>query len=490
MDSGSSDSEQDKSAPHIQRLLADTVIYKSPFSDIARVINGGGDLNKPVVKGLCALHYAVYDNDTDYTTELIRMGASVHVTDDVGYTPLHICAKHGHCECMQILIDNGAFVNFCGGGSSIPEASQIFGYLTIEPLNLAIENNNVSCVRMLLDRGAKPDNRYFLGYEINLVPLENLKCLELLLNYGADPDVFSRSGLNALMKACKEQNLDAMKLLIKHGADVNISNNPRFDEKTPLYYAIMGGNPDVIQILLDANVDLTKPVCHNMFPLTLAVSRDKLAVSRLLLDYGASVDEKNFDGMNPLISICTSSYLKHQYELLELILDNGADPNVHFAYVSHSCPSLAPIVEYFVYNDEINPDLVHALIKYGARVTLCESTTRMFKIQNAFGIIRQMHKFARYPDVFNLVLDAVDEFEILAIKLSNLTLDKQQQMIVMATNPMSLRRLARFRLRRLLKPVLPRRVACLPLPELLKSYILYEAKIESKFSDSDEEDGA
>ena len=46
--------------------------------------------------------------------------------------------------------------------------------------------------RLLLDSGARPDHKYFMGYEINLVPLDHLECLKTLLQYGADPNVFNR----------------------------------------------------------------------------------------------------------------------------------------------------------------------------------------------------------------------------------------------------------------------------------------------------------
>jgi hypothetical protein len=46
--------------------------------------------------------------------------------------------------------------------------------------------------RLLLESGAKPDHKYFMGYEINLVPLDHLDCLKILLDFGADPNVFNR----------------------------------------------------------------------------------------------------------------------------------------------------------------------------------------------------------------------------------------------------------------------------------------------------------
>ena len=47
---------------------------------------------------------------------------------------------------MKILIDAGATVDFFSD-DNVDENSRALGYLTMEPLNLAIENNHVNCLR-------------------------------------------------------------------------------------------------------------------------------------------------------------------------------------------------------------------------------------------------------------------------------------------------------------------------------------------------------
>lgn len=54
---------------------------------------------------------------------------------------------------------------------------------------------------MLLEQGADPNKRYFLGAEISLV--SDSESLELLLNFGAHTESRDRSGMTPLMRACR-----------------------------------------------------------------------------------------------------------------------------------------------------------------------------------------------------------------------------------------------------------------------------------------------
>jgi ankyrin repeat protein len=73
----------------------------------------------------------------------------------------------------------------------------------------------------LLESGASANKKYYMGYEINLVPMRHLQCFELLLQYGANPNVFSWCRMTPLMKACKENRIDVVRLLLRFGADVH-----------------------------------------------------------------------------------------------------------------------------------------------------------------------------------------------------------------------------------------------------------------------------
>ncbi|MBQ9394042.1 MAG: ankyrin repeat domain-containing protein [Proteobacteria bacterium] len=64
--------------------------------------------NIPDKYGVTALHFASAGKDTELVSCLIRHGADVNATDDVGLTPLHRCKK---VDIAKILVAHGADVN-------------------------------------------------------------------------------------------------------------------------------------------------------------------------------------------------------------------------------------------------------------------------------------------------------------------------------------------------------------------------------------------
>ncbi|XP_013415736.1 ankyrin repeat and KH domain-containing protein mask-like [Lingula anatina] len=459
----------------IQRLLADAITCKAPLPDIERILAAGAEVNVPVSKGLKPLHYAAYINDATYVTFLLDRGAHVNTQDDVGYTPLHLCARHGHYETMQILIDNGAIVNFCDGGLDIPEGLQTIGYLTLEPLNLAIENNNVDCVRLLLEHGANPENQYILGTEINLVPLEYTKCLELLLMYGANPNVFSRSGITPIMKACKERQPDALKLLIEYGADVNMQCPPRFEQKTALHIAILVGCMEMVQILVEAGASLKRPENFRGGALNTAVVHGRPEVCRYLIKHGADVNEPNEEDCPPLLVACAASRLRNRQEIIQLLLENGANHLFYNERISYAIPGLTPLVEYLANAEIPEYEIVHLLVKHGARVHF-KIPTKMLRLLDPYGVLKHLVSIQTKPNILNLLVEAAECYDTEKI-LRDRSYPEMQRAILSSAcvTPASLKHQSRIIIRRHLYELpISNPIKQLPLPPLLKSYLLFE----------------
>ena len=89
------------------------------------------------------------------------------------------------------------------------------------------------------------------------------------------------------MTACRENNLEEVRRCIAAGVDVNGSRHP------PIYWASHRGNVDIVRLLLDHGADPNRPHQDDISPLERSCRSDKIAVARLLLERGASVDSCN-----------------------------------------------------------------------------------------------------------------------------------------------------------------------------------------------------
>lgn len=365
-------------------------------------------------------------------------------------------------------------VNFCDADASkVSKTSCVLSELTVNPLNLAIENEHCRCVEILLQNGADPNQKYFLGYEITLVPLENSQCLELLLKYGANPDSVSRSGMTALMRSCKLGYTESVKVLLKYGADVNVQCPPRFDQKTALHFASMTGNLEICRLLLEAGAMTNIPPDYQYAPIDFAITQGKEQVCSLLLEHGADANEINGDNCSPLQVACTTLGVKCRKDIIESLLSYGADPNYYSGIFSHIGPSLTPIVEYFSYNDEYDYNLVKTMVQHGSRINM-RLPTRIFKIMDPSGLLAHVRKLRPYEDILRFLLDASDSYDIHQISRESSLSNRQRELLIdFAKQPKALMHICRSSIRGVLQPPIGRKINDLPLPTFLKQYLFF-----------------
>ncbi|KAK7115308.1 uncharacterized protein [Littorina saxatilis] len=100
-------------------------------------------VNKRNERGETSLHLAAKRGDVKQTKKLIKLGASVNVTDYAGWTPLHEACNLGNVDVAKQLLKAGANVNVLGLGDE-------------SPLHDAAINNHIKLVTILLKRGANP----------------------------------------------------------------------------------------------------------------------------------------------------------------------------------------------------------------------------------------------------------------------------------------------------------------------------------------------
>lgn len=126
--------------------------------------------------------------------------------------------------------------------------------------------------------------------------------------------------------------------------------------ETPLLSAVLYAKADCVKILLDHGVNINAQGRSKLNPLELATKEGKIEIVRMLLKHGADISlggaYRNFTPLHSAV------FYKHGVAMLELLLDNNADPN---ALDDEQCTPLhlAP-----------NKDIAEILIKRGASINV------------------------------------------------------------------------------------------------------------------------
>jgi ankyrin repeat protein len=277
------------------------------------------------------LYSAIRVNDLHQIKMLLDGGVSVDAPGPDGMTPLMAAAATGSLDAMKMLIDRRADVNAKNTYGSTALMLSVTDPKKVRLLldhsadvNVAARsgrtaliiasfaNPSAEVVRMLLAKGVQvgvmdqrkvtPMNAATFGNDTATV--------RLLLDASTDintADTFI--GLNPLINASGNRNLEAVKLLLAKGANVNAVSKtqdlPRiqtgtveFGGWTPLLMAVPFGPPEVVKTLMDAGAKVNVQDYRGFTPLMLAAATDHAnpEIVRLLMAHDADKQPKTRAG--------------------------------------------------------------------------------------------------------------------------------------------------------------------------------------------------
>jgi len=115
----------------------------------------------------------------------------------------------------------------------------------------------------------------------------------------------------------------AVKLLLTKGIDMSL-----YDAKStpPLHFAVSEEREDCFSLLLQAGVDINEVEGHfGQTALHFAVAYSKPGFVQKLIEKGANVEAKDFQGKTPLRLGCERCYTSQKIRCIELLLEHGAD---------------------------------------------------------------------------------------------------------------------------------------------------------------------
>eukprot|EP00434_Breviolum_minutum_P015901 symbB.v1.2.014013.t2/scaffold1012.1/size144332/6 len=253
-------------------------------------------------EGVTALHVAARQGHLECINLLVQAGAEI---DHGPVTPLHLAARHGHLEACKVLLDYGAEkdkVSTENGDTALHFAAWE-GHLDVvcfllhlgasiniatkdvasTPLHLAATGGHVEMVRVMLANGAEKDAMTFRG----ATPLHwavgngHIEVVRVLLAAGAQKDRARKDdGRTPLHVAIQNHHLQVVSLLLEAGADYNKATT--MYGATPLHWATLHGHVDAVRLLLAANADLDKKTCRGLTAMHLAVRKSNMELMRML----------------------------------------------------------------------------------------------------------------------------------------------------------------------------------------------------------------
>ncbi|KAM9789769.1 ankyrin repeat and SOCS box protein 10 [Neosynchiropus ocellatus] len=169
--------------------------------------------------GITALHEACESREPECSKLLLVHGANANAVTEDGRMPLHMCTSPESLGCAKYLLQYGAAIN----GRTLDEDDT--------PLHVAARHGLVEHVELYLRYGAAVDKKNDEGQTpLNAAcsqPQEvqdlqrYFKVCKTLLEAGADPHTVDQDRHTPLHMACKNVNADTVDLLLANGACVN-----------------------------------------------------------------------------------------------------------------------------------------------------------------------------------------------------------------------------------------------------------------------------
>jgi len=131
-----------------------------------------------------------------------------------------------------------------------------------------------------------------------------------------------KDGNTPLHYAVLQGNIQKVQDLIDNGDNVNGKN---VTGNTPLYLAVAQGDIDIVNVLIKANgINVNSKNVTGNTPLLHAVSINKLDIVNVLIDKGADVNIENDKHNTPLLYAVASNRL----DIFNVLIDKGADVNI------------------------------------------------------------------------------------------------------------------------------------------------------------------
>jgi ankyrin repeat protein len=193
--------------------------------------------------------------------------------------PVHVAAENPNEAVISLLLQRA------GSGDDVVSARTNDGSV---PLHVAARNENVKVAAALIAAGADVNARNRAHQTPSHVAAANCNAavIALLLAHGADVNAADAKQIKPCDTACANANADVLAALLAHGGEFGALD-------VALFNAVENCHPLALQSLLKQHrLDLTVRNKDGLSPLHLAARCSSGEVVQLLLDAGVDIDEQ------------------------------------------------------------------------------------------------------------------------------------------------------------------------------------------------------
>ncbi len=289
------------------------------------------DVNAAQGDGMTALHWAAYNDDVEMAELLLGAKVNFEARTRVGgITPLLLASKNGSAPLLEALLEAGANANHASetGASALMSAAM---------------TGSVDAVSVLLDHEADVNARERAHGQTPLMfaAWENRpEIIKRLMADGAHPELAST------VLPLNELRYDDNDMPRKRRGSQQSGGNSAMGGMTALLFAARDGHMEAVAALLDTGADINHVSGGDASsPIVIAIANGHYTLGQYLLDRGADPNVANLDGVTPLYATVNMRYAPVSWapnpridqevvdslELMQALLEAGADPNAHIA---------------------------------------------------------------------------------------------------------------------------------------------------------------
>eukprot|EP00850_Spirogloea_muscicola_P008200 SM000043S15828 [mRNA] locus=s43:431291:439771:+ [translate_table: standard] len=253
------------------------------------LIERGANVNGRLKDGLgpSVAHVCAFHGHPDCMQELVKAGADPNAVDDEGESVLHRAVAKRHTECALAILESGG----CPSMATVNPKG-------LTPLHLCIASANITVVKQWLELASKDQ-------------------LEAALEIPSS--VGSPLCMAAALKKFRPKARELVKVLLSAGAQPEAKDVQR--GQTALHCAASSNDPLMVQVILDAGVEVDITDSLSNTPLHVALARGSKECVGHLLQRGANCNLQDDDGDTALhIAADMAKMVRENIDWLALML--------------------------------------------------------------------------------------------------------------------------------------------------------------------------